>query len=199
MDPTSREFIEALRVSEVGAQIASQLDAARLADRRQLADELARINSEIEKAYPRAVSAYEKQAAEVRKLEEALQAARTKAMQLAGARTTLSARYTSSRLDLEAQLAATASPLLRDFIARMREEAERTRKALTTTVRTEVNFVTGRKNDVVESNSARIRARLAAISAAVEAAQGAMLLADQSGIPDLLFRLEAGVPLLEAI
>jgi hypothetical protein len=51
----------------------------------------------------------------------------------------------------------------------------------------------------VESNSARIRARLAAISAAVEAAQGAMLLADQSGIPDLLFRLEAGVPLLEAI
>jgi hypothetical protein len=198
-DPSSKEFLDALRVSEIGAQIAQEIDQNRYAARKALADELEQLHRAVEKSFPKLSAAAEKTLADLRAAETALQAARIKHGQAVGAKTSASLAYTARRNGLEAELTATASPLLSEFVIRMREEAKRTRKALTTTVRTETNFVTGRKNDIVASNSARIRARLAAISAAVEAAQEAMLLADQSGVPDLLFRLEAELPPVEVL
>ena len=107
--------------------------------------------------------------------------------------------YTAQRNEIEAELARTSSPLIADFIARMREDMAATRKKIALSVSTQENWLTGHKSQTATSNAARIRGRLLAISAAIESAEDAKLIADQSGVPDLLFRLEAELPPIEEI
>lgn len=193
-DPRDDKFLQAIRTSELGARIAADIDSQRLADRQQLADELAKIDEDTEKAYPKAVAAFEKQAAEVRKLEEQLQTARGKLAQLAGARTALSATYTARRADLEMDLAKSASPLIREFVTWCHEELDRTRKLLSTRYWTESNPVTRRRQDRCESNSDQVNARRAALMAAIEAANDMALIADQSGVPQALGTIKGNLP-----
>lgn len=195
--PDNDEFLRRLEATTLGATITREIQEARLSERTALANELAAQHKNVEKEFPRLEAAAAKTLAAVREAEAALRAARDKHARAAGAKTMASLSYTARCQEIEHELAATASPLIAEFIEKMKDDAEATRKAIQTTPRTEIDVWAARNVVRTESNADRIRARLSAIAAAIEAATEAALLADQSGIPALLHRLEADLPHVE--
>jgi hypothetical protein len=102
--------------------------------------------------------------------------------------------FDARRAEIEKQLKATASPLIAEFIAEMREEHERIRKA-PVMVDGEINkrsWSIDRKT--MRDNMASRLIRFHAVRHAIEDAGELYLMADQSEVPARLDKLRDGLP-----
>ena len=197
-DPKSTAFLDAIKASDVGAKIAADISAKITAERQKIADELARLNGEVEREHPKKIAAVESAGAAVRKAEKALAEARTKLMQANAARIGGSATYTITRSDLEHQLAESASPLIAEFTAWCRDDLDATRKKFESRSWQDVNEITGRAFARSVSNSKSIAARTAALFAAIASAEELKLVPDQIGVAEALAKIKASLPEVEA-
>jgi hypothetical protein len=196
-DPKSTAFLDAIKASEIGAKIAADIDTRRTAERQKIADELARLNAEVERDHPKKIAAVERAALAVKKAEQALAEARVKLMHANGARIGGSAAYTITRGDLEYQLAESASPLISDFAAWCRDDLDVTRKKFASRSWQDVNEVTGKAFARSVSNSKSIAARTAALFAAIASAEELKLIPDQSGVAEAIGKIKASIPEVE--
>ncbi len=193
-DPKSREFIDALSTSEIGAKISAELAEKATAERKRIADELSMLNDSAERDYPKIVAAAERAAAAVRAAEAKLQEAKNAALAANGARLAASAKYTHRRAELEKELADSASPLIEVFVRWCRADMDATRRKFSSRSWEEKNVITGARFPRSLNNSAAISARVAALFAAIEAANDMKLIADQNHVAAAIEKIKAGLP-----
>ncbi|MGC1861901.1 MAG: hypothetical protein WA733_12455 [Methylocystis sp.] len=126
-----------------------------------------------------------------------MQIARNRLAMANGARLSASAIYTAHRGDIEHELTQSASPLIAQFIEWARDEVIATRKKFSSRSWDEHHQITGKRYPKSENNSAAVNARIAALNAAIEAANDMRLIADQSHVAAALETLKRSLPKVE--
>ena len=166
-------------------------------DRGKAALALASLHESAAKEWKTAYDAEQEAAAAVRKAEIALKDANAKLSQASQRRMVVAHQNAVERDRLEAQLRATASPLIDAFIAKARDEFDNCQKATTPGVEVTRNPNTG----AVTSNAAAIvwpRERILALRDVLLAAEEMKLDADQSNAEERLAALWSALPVIGA-
>jgi hypothetical protein len=200
---SDREFVAAMRRAPSGQAVIQAATARTAAERQKLIDELAAMDSDATKTFPKLQKAVEAEIANVRAAELALRAANER-LRLAGlAKSGASVDYDYARQRIEAALRNNSySTMFDDFARKMLDELHVTRKKY------EGGYVQVRDrfpkqgpgyfipphNLVGYNNAELVNARRTAIEAALAEAEGLRLAADQADVPARLAALHAGLP-----
>ncbi len=162
--------------------------------RRAVAERLAAITAAAAKSLPKSRAALDVAKAELVRAEKALLGARAKVQRLQQEASNTSFAFTREHDALEQQLIAGADPAILVFIDEMRSIVERPPQVTMTESRIDVHPVTGRRQEVRETNFAAIQRYLEAVREAISQAEALRLLPDQTDIEARLAQLRTSLP-----
>jgi hypothetical protein len=187
------KFIEELKASPLGKQIAREVAERGIGGREQLAEEIAAIAVESAAMHPKELD-------EIESARRALLAAEQEYLRRLNYHASLCkgkmAADASRRLRrdrLEDQLVKGASPLLDQFITWCLDESEETRKANRT------SRVSKYMAEDVATNSPSVKVRCEALLAAINAAREMKLDPDQTDVAERIAAIKVSLPLLESV
>jgi hypothetical protein len=196
------EFIEAMKRAPAGQAVIKAEHARTVAARQKLIDELAKLDADALKTFPRLDAAIQTEIAATRGVELALKAQNEK-LRLAGlAKSSAVIAYDSGRRRIEAELRDTlAAKIVDEFQRSMRDEIDAAMKKHEGG-RVQENRPLARdprERILIHGygNRVSVAARLDAIHAAIAAAENLRIAADQTDILVRLDGLRAGLPEIE--
>lgn len=191
------EIVEALRGSPEVASFIEKREHKIAEERQAAAAQLAKLRDDGGAEFQRLTAEIDQALNEYRKAEAALQAAAQKYHGAVNARGAASYRLTAEIDAHERTLIASASPLIAEFIAEMRNEHTRALRAKNIIDdETAKNPNTGAIVGTRRARGATAAQRARAIRDAIAAAEALRLDADQSGIAQQLAKLRAELPIV---
>lgn len=193
IDLSSAKVLQALGSSKIVAEAVAAADA-KLATRRELlARDMAKLERDAERDFPKLNAAVETVAQEQRDAEAALWKIKLNGDAALSARSAASFTFTREHSALERELIATAAPEITDFITEIWAQLQ---NPPTPTLGYDVvkNPITGKREELRSSNVAAIYNRLTALRAAAEKAEAMRLEPDQSNIVERLAHLRSTLP-----
>jgi hypothetical protein len=189
------KVVELLAKSPAVKKALAEDEAAVLEHRKHLSSEMARLDREAAKAFPKLEAAVADALATVKEADKALKAANVRLGQASTAKMNASFNYGNERDGVEHELRSSASPLLAEFISEMRDALQETRKAFyVEREHVSRNPITGRVKRTQASNVTEVNRRIEAINAAIEAAQRMQLDPQQTDVATKIAKLKAGLP-----
>jgi hypothetical protein len=156
--------------SDLVARMRAEQNAGLSAARSAQIAEVARLDREIEKAYPQAEAAVAAAVKRLKLAEAELLSAQRETQQAIGAKSNMSLVYTGRRDRLESELRQSAGAAVTEFCREMEDDRRRTSKVLRFCEERLINSVTGGTRVVCRSNRKSVHDRLNALRAATEAA-----------------------------
>ncbi len=188
-------FVSALAESETGKQIVADVHAEAVRKRKSIVAALAALDARADKESPALEKAVKAGIDGVREVEKALKAANDRLNAASLAKSAANAIYTVERARLEGLLREGCDEeLLNAFRSEMLDELDAARKLHEGGWKQTVSPVSGHTVMLGFTNKASVAARVAAIRAAMDEAEGLRLAVDQSAIPDRLAQLRAALP-----
>jgi hypothetical protein len=192
--PVAR-VIEAFALSPTGQQIAAESHAATVRSRQEIRDALDALDAQAEKELPRVRKAQDDAIAAVREGERKLRALNDALNRASAAVSAGAHAYSHERARLEGLLRDLPEKAqIDEFLRAMLDELDATRRKIEVETSVITDRLTGKKTERRINNKSSIDARVAAIRAAMEEAEGLALIADPSTIPARLEALRASIP-----
>jgi hypothetical protein len=188
-------FLEALKASPIGREVAQQEASKEIARRKALAADMARIRNVLEKEIPK----HDARIAELMAAAKAAEAAVRKTYDSYNAalhaksifRLAHERDYALAELSLRNSGASSA---IDEFLSLTIDDLDATRKKSTSIETVEENAATGKTTRRAASNAPSVAVRIRAIHAAREAAHDLRLAPDQHDVGARLAALRAGLP-----
>lgn len=161
--------------------------------------ELRKLQRDAEETFPKLAAAVDVELAKLRKAEEALLSARQRLGAAVNAKSGASHQIDQEQQRLEQLLRENADPAIDDFRNEMLDDLDKTRKGIVTWSRSETNQRTGETRQIAENNVAAIAARVAAVNAALMAAEDLRLEPDQGIVPARLAAMRDALPSINEV
>jgi predicted ATPase len=196
--PDSSAILGWLAETPAFKRAARERDAAVTAERERLIRELNQLEDAAAAAAPKRDAQLERATADVEKIAATLRAAQQRLATAHKEKHEAAVEFSRQHNRLEAELRATASPLIAAFVAEMNAAWAKTRREplVESTAESEIrNPRTGRHEQYIRTNVKLVAERMRVIRETILAAQElTMTVADQSTIPALLGELAAKLP-----
>lgn len=194
--PVPPEVMQALAESDLAREAMAARAAGIAARRVEVAAAIAAEEKASGETFQRNHKAREEGAAAIRAAEKALYDARNRFAVELGAGLAASHAHRLSIAALEAEMHATASPAISEFIDWLIDEEEKLRHfQVFTHIESKRHALTGEvRTRVVASDGGTAEARRVALRVARPQAEALFLVADQSGVPAAIARIKATLP-----